>query len=229
MHYSNLSKEERQKIFEEKLEKRYHGDFKLIGEYTDGRTSTEFLCKCGNITKCAPQSFFYTKKKLGCPKCCYDKRSNTRIIGKKEFLEKLKNLYPNNEFQLIEKYTSYTSETKFIHNKCGNEFMNKPENLVSTYRKFCPCCVNNTKLTIKDCKEKVKEMYPDGRYELISTKYKNNKEKLKFKCNICKNEFEMSWNNFSSDMNTCPHCIGHVRFPKEEYIRILKSIIQNMK
>ena len=85
----------------------------------------------------------------------------------------------------------------------------------------CPYCSNNIKKTIKTIKQKFKEK----NYILLTTEYKNNKQKLKY---ICPNghKHSISWANWQKGIR-CSYCSGNIRhtmeyikkeFEKEGYI-----------
>ena len=66
----------------------------------------------------------------------------------------------------------------------------------------CPICFGTPKKTIKE----IRKFATSIGYNLISTKYINAIEKLKFICPD-NHRFEVSWNNFSSDNGSrCPIC-----------------------
>lgn len=63
------------------------------------------------------------------------------------------------------------------------------------------------KRTIDEVREKLKE----NGYELLSTEYHDNKEKLKMKHLECGYEFEMRYNSFASSGQRCPRCANKLR------------------
>jgi len=69
----------------------------------------------------------------------------------------------------------------------------------------CPICTGNIKLTHKSVSEYIESFG----YELLSKEYKNNKSKLKVKCDKC-HIYEVRWDNFQSG-SRCPECHGNKR------------------
>jgi predicted Zn-ribbon and HTH transcriptional regulator len=87
------------------------------------------------------------------------------------------------------------------------------------------------KYTIDDIKEMIYNKY-NGEYICLSNEYKNNKEKIKIKHNICNNIFEMRSGNFLNNNNRCPYCKNKndgktnktvTKMTKEDFIKRLDN------
>lgn len=111
----------------------------------------------------------------------------------------LSNSYKNNSIKL-----------KFKHSNCGFEFEMSLRNFLNGQR--CPECAKKKRIdsatrnrkTIESIKNELYKLTGDE-YIFLSTNYTNNKEKVKFKHNICGHEFEMKLNNFLNGQR-CPKC-----------------------
>jgi uncharacterized protein YfkK (UPF0435 family) len=95
----------------------------------------------------------------------------------------------------------------------------------------CPMCSGNAKLTIEEIREKLKIINPN--ILILSNEYVNTKSKLKCKCLIDENEWEVSWNKLSCGIG-CPVCSNKNRIEKlkltmKEVEARLKEINPNVK
>lgn len=82
----------------------------------------------------------------------------------------------------------------------------------------CPHCAGNVKLDI----DFIREEFKKAGLELISNKYKNNKEKLKYICMKCGLKHSVQWDNFSSG-NRCPRCsAGRVSRTSQQWLDSLE-------
>lgn len=213
----------RETNFKYRLFKKYGDNYTLVDKYKGGKVTTQFKCNsCGSIFDCMPDTLMYTNKGKGCKYCYGYKRDFTTLITKEKFLKRLKKLYPNGEFTLIGEYKGYTTETKFYHSICKQEFISRPDNLIMEKRKYCTKCSNNKSYDINDFKNKVKKI-TNNEYEVISDTYDNNKNKLIFKHNKCGREFKMSPNRFLAG-NRCPLCIPNAVVTKKEFLKRFKAM-----
>jgi len=90
----------------------------------------------------------------------------------------------------------------------------------------CSYCAGNMKLTIEFVR---KEFEKEG-YKLLTSVYKNSRQKLEY---ICSNghQHNISWHDWESS-NRCPYCYGNVKltiefirskFKKEDYVLLTKN------
>ena len=114
------------------------------------------------------------------------------------------------------------------HNLCGNEYMVTPNGFL--YGKRCPVCSrmkqgDARRNTIEGFRKTV-ELLGNREYELLSTEYHNNKEKLEFKHLECGNAFMMSANTFQQGYR-CPHCNKFKSFNNHEQDSKGETIIED--
>ena len=106
-----------------------------------------------------------------------------------------------NEYIIIGKYTHSKTKLEVRHEKCGFEFLMKPNSFLNGSR--CPQCFGTPKKTTEEFKKEICELVGDE-YS-ISSEYLGNKKKVKFLHSICKSEFWMSPNGFLIGYR-CPQC-----------------------
>ena len=96
--------------------------------------------------------------------------------------------------------------------------------------KKCPYCANRRPIDIKF----VRESFIKEDYILLTTEYKNNRQKLDY---ICPNghKHSINWNNWQQGKR-CPHCTGNNKptiefiiseFKKENYVLLTTEYINN--
>lgn len=220
-----MSRKVTKEEFLEKLNSIHPNQFELIGDFHSASTRTLFRCHCGNEFESIPKRL-YDPTRIGCAKCCYKNRSQPNKISKDDFLKKLKEIYPEDDYELMDEFKGYETKMHFKH-KCGNIIECIPHTLVgsSSPFKYCIHCnpIKNRTYDIKEIKDFIEK---DNQYTLISDKYINNKSKIKIKHNKCKGIFEMSFNRFQCG-DQCPICNGHQRYPKEKFIKEFKKNNKN--
>jgi len=107
----------------------------------------------------------------GCSKCAIKKRTFT--------YKKVKDLFFNNNMKLLEKtYVNSKQKMKYqcIKETCGYIGVKTVSDLLQEYG--CPRCAKVAKYTYKQ----VKKIFLDNNMKLLNKEYKNNREKLKYKC-----------------------------------------------
>jgi hypothetical protein len=114
-----------------------------------------------------------------------------------EFIRK--QLLKENYILLSSEYKNASSKLEI---KCPKEHVTKFNWNFFQGGGRCPICFGTPKKTI----DEVKKFASSINYILLSTEYKNARDKLKFKCPN-NHIFEVSWNNFSgSSGSRCPLC-----------------------
>ena len=73
-----------------------------------------------------------------------------------------------------------------------------------------------TKRTIDDVKNEVREAIGDE-YIVLSDKYKNCHEKIRFRHSVCGHEYEASLHNIITLKTRCPYCFGAIKRTPEEF------------
>lgn len=171
--------------FIEKLEAIYGGEYELLGEYVNGRTSTQFFHHaphCNSEFTSSPEAMTQNRSRKGCPECMYVNRelSNEKNLDDlKKDLEEI----ANGEFTYISGFINYSNPCIFKHNTCGYELYEiKPKELFNNIKRssgnhMCTGCANNVRYSIEDVKKRIKNK-TNGEFEIISTSYKNNKSNL---------------------------------------------------
>lgn len=159
----------------------------------------------------------HIKSKIGCYNCCGYARLNQQ-----DFIDKCKTIY-GDEFDYSKSiYVGAVIKITIIHNKCGNEFMQKPNAHLSGKMGCDKCKCNskkNTEIFVKQCIE-IRGDY----YDYSKVNYVSNKHKVTLIHKLCSHEFNVRPSNFLYKFSTCPKCAGHMLKTKEQFIEESKLI-----
>lgn len=166
--------------------------------------------ECGSYEELRIYNF--CKRTINCSKCDKKKGSQPKKT-QEQFVQEVRSNSSN--YEVISDYVSSMMKVSFKHISCGTIFQMRPDCFLSLGQR-CPKCGGTSKLEFSEIKEKVENSY-NSEYELLSTDYINNKTKLNFRHKNCGNEFLMSYNNFDSMGNRCPHCFGNQKKTQEEF------------
>lgn len=141
---------------------------------------------------------------------------NTRIFQKELF-----NHY-GNEFELVGEYVNWHyPKTQIKHIPCGRINETKPSNVMNKKGRYqCKYCSKNEKWTTESFKKEVERLFKDE-YSVLS-EYVDSKTKMKFKHNLCGNEFDALPNKFLSMKRLCKNCV-HEEMTHEEFKEYLKQ------
>ena len=126
-------------------------------------------------------------------------------MGRKFTLNEIKDRLNKKGFNLVNELEVVNTKTRVnvIDNE-GYKYYSKLENFLNAtpyiYHISNPFSIDNIKNYVLKNKINTK---------LLSTEYKNNKQKLKFKCN-CGEEFSTSWNEFQLGRTKCKKCSGGI-------------------
>lgn len=171
----------------------------LSDNYASSKVNFEFICVKGHYVKTLPPAIKRGKNTTcGCKKCANDVQKLT--------LEDIQNMATfNNGYLLSEVYINSTTKLKW---KCkyGHEFM-MTSNCVQQNH-WCPEC---RKLSI----DELREIAHSRNGRLLSTHYRNSKEKLEWQCSK-----EHKWianANHIKQGEWCPYCcFDHIKLTIDE-------------
>ncbi len=174
-------------------------NIEILGEYINSKTKIKCKCKIDN------NEFEITPSDLlnnhGCPKCGEKRRIEKQTKTHEEFMEEF--YIKNENAENIEILGTYKKNNIKIKCKCkidNNEFEIKPNDLLNGHG--CPKC---GKVYRKTHEEFIQEMKKINENIEILGEYKGNKTKIKCRCKIDNNEFEMRPNNLLNGQG-CPKC-----------------------
>lgn len=143
-----------------------------------------------------------------------------------EFLQALNIKHPGLYIPL-ESYVNSCTKIKFKCNICNNEFYMQPNMILAG--QGCPQCARLKMGPRKTHEQFLTELHNihDDTYVPLE-QYKGSKVKIKFKCNICNNEFYMQPAQLLNGTN-CPKCAKNqakqkLTFTEEQFREKLKSI-----
>src|SRR5574343_512748 len=141
----------------------------LLDHYTKNSTPMKYRCSCGNISTICWKSF---RRGSRCLKCA----------GKeKKTIEFIKEEVSNRGYTLLSnEYINAFSELELMCSK-GHIFISFWNNIQQN--RGCPeCGVEKIKNALKLDIEEVRKIFREKGCELLENTYKNNYQKLKYKC-----------------------------------------------
>ena len=156
-----------------------------------------------------------------------------RIKRTTESLSKEIDQITNGRYSLLSNFVSMNTKIVIRHNSCGNTYKVTPSKFIY-YGRRCPLCskarggIKRRKTTTQFKKEVISKY--GMKYTVLGEYIKSN-IKVKMRCNMCRNEFCITPNNFLKGKG-CPYC-GRKKAHKSETIsdaeftEKLKSIFGN--
>lgn len=164
-------------------------DFSLVEDKNFNYKGTHFkipvICHEKDDKNIEHGVFYATPHSLlrgrGCPKCKLKKIGDSKRMTKDEFIKKIKKRF-GNSFDLSKiNYKNNHSKIYIKCKKCGNEFYQKPMNMLDKRTKYpCPFCSKKkygTKDFIKDA-----EKVHGTKYDYSEAEYSAMKKKVKIIC-----------------------------------------------
>lgn len=179
----------------------YH-EYEFLTQYTKFLEPMKAKHKpCGNIISIIPNSFISSGSK--CPICSLEKRGKDQRKTQKEFEEWLPEGVIN-----MEKYEGMYKEITFHCFFCDSTYKVKPSNLRGRGRDVesvrCSRCSNRYNRTIKEVEDEIR-IKTNGKYSLVSKKYKNANTPIEVKHHECGKTYKVAMHNFRKGRR-CPHC-----------------------
>ncbi|WP_026664871.1 hypothetical protein [Butyrivibrio sp. FC2001] len=204
--YCNPASYKDSEVFMYHLEKKYPGEYRLIGEYKGANKPITLIhTKCGreNTYKLAEGVL---RGIVNCPFCHKGSHQNTE-----SFIERITNLYAG-EYTVIGEYTASRERVEMRHNTCG--FVYSPRaNEILRGREKCPVCNKNTRInTTESVREKLKRA---GSNFLLAEEYVVGKESHKVKCKECGGISELRISDILSGNIKCPICGDGTSYPEK--------------
>lgn len=126
-----------------------------------------------------------------------------------EFEQEVHNLV-GNEYTVLTPYVKSKIKLKMRHNRCGYEYMVKPNDFLNGHR--CPNCRGSRKRTTEQFKQEVYDLVGDE-YTVLG-KYVNVMTKIKIRHNVCGKVHEYTPNNFLRG-SRCFDCSYRERYKKQ--------------
>jgi hypothetical protein len=175
------------------------------GEYavkSYDQNTKKFLIHHKTCKKDYPVAAYLFKNGRRCPICNGGVKYTHDEFVKKVFDQ------VGNEYTVLGEYKNSQTKIKMKHNTCNSEYEVRPVNFLAKGHGLsnrCPVCFKNYRKTNDDFKQEVKKLV-GIEYDVLDV-YKNNKTKVRFIHNSCKNEFEMRPRDFlKKNGNRCPIC-----------------------
>ncbi len=176
----------------------------LESKYKNARTSMEYRCSCGNISKITLDHF---RKSHRCNLCGIKKSSTKQIKTHDQFIKEFFTLDKSNEFEILGRYTGALKEIEVLHKSCNTKWLSKSSYLLKGCG--CPNCVG---LTISKSKKVAKSKkfeseflkYKD-KFTLLSD-YDGVHNNILIRHNECKFEFYKTPNDIYRRGLRCSRC-----------------------
>lgn len=218
-----------QEIFLEKITNLYGNEYEILSQYLKNSIKVKIKHnKCNCAYETLPSNFLAGH---GCPNCAINYRANLKRISDEEFKQEVYNLV-GSEYVPLEEYKNSNQKILFKHNLCGNEYYATPSKFKNNRR--CPKC-SRIRITLLETKST--EKFKQEVFNLVKDEYKvlgeyiNNHTKIKFKHNICGNEFEIQPKSFLHG-HRCAKCSENNRIIKrtkthEKFLIDLNNLFGN--
>lgn len=142
-----------------------------------------------------------------------------RKLDQSEFKKRIFDIF-GDEYTILSEYINRRTEILVRHNKCGEEYLVRADNLLQGKGHF-KCNGNKTKTT-EDFKEEVRNMLGEN-YEVVG-EYVNNRVKILMKHRICGNEYLQIPKDIITHKSGCPYCGGTKKLTNQEFKERFNSI-----
>jgi hypothetical protein len=187
---------------QEQLNKKYNNEYIIVGNYIDTNHKVEIKhnkSDCGLIFEMTISNLLYHNH--SCPMCSRKKISQANKKTNKQFIEEVKTRF-DDKYLILTDYIDIFTKIQVKHIECGGIFEITPQNLLRM--KKCPLCERNKpRKTNEEFKQEVYNLV-ESEYTVIGH-YKNNRNKILMRHNICGKEFNIAPSNFLSGQR-CPYC-----------------------
>lgn len=156
------------KAFETQVFEMVGNEYIVIGEYKNTNEKIKIKhVECGKTFEMTPKCFLQGQR---CPHETYIRRTVSNKMSFTDITKKFLD-FNNGEYSLVSGCNGVTQKAKIRHNKCGNEFIASPRNILSEHS-GCPKCAKSkgeiiiqeylltnkynfkTQFKIEDCKNK---------------------------------------------------------------------------
>lgn len=105
--------------------------------FIDMKTQIKVICNKHGLFKIIPSNMLY--KQEGCKYCGIEEMAKSKSLTKQEFIKKAKKIHHDNyDYSLVD-YKNNKSNIKIICKKCGNVFLQTPNNHLKGCG--CPNCI----------------------------------------------------------------------------------------
>lgn len=195
---------------------KFNNEYELLEEYKGMNTKIKVRHKkCGFEWYTSPNVLL---RRGFCPIC-----SNKIKLTDEMYKYKINYLY-NGEYEVLSKYKTIKTLTKFRHNKCGYIFYKKPTDFKNNT--LCPICTNSKHLTQNEFKKKLFNLV--GNEYIMIGEFKNMSTPIIMKHNInnCNHIWKVSPTSFFSQRATrCPKCFGNHLKTQDEFCEEVHNLV----
>lgn len=175
--------------FQERLQKA-HPEYKIIGQYINATTPTQFECQNKHIFTTQPSALLAMK--YGCQQCMLNHKRHIFSMTRGEFIKKLKTANPT--ILLSGPYYKSSSHMLFLCTICGTKWKTIGSKLIKSNpdnRRGCPVCAEQRKYmhrdhtrkfqpqTMRQLKTAFQKYYPNWK---LLTPFKNWRTPVTVKC-----------------------------------------------
>lgn len=203
--------------FLERLKAKHGDSIEYVSGFKNMNTKCMFKCKIDGHTWFAVPSDIL--RGHGCPECSKRKRIEKNSTPLDKMLEEVKVVW-GDSIIYIEGYINKKIKCKWLCKECGTVWWSTPCNILRGYG--CKKCgykkvAEKNTLSLEDVIKRIEILY-EGKIEYISG-YINTKTKCKWRCKVCRKEWEAVPNSLFNG-HGCPICaIEKHRLSLEELIK----------
>lgn len=180
--------------------------------YKNNKTKGEILCKkCNKLFQQSPYSHLSGQ---GCPQCGMENSIKKRTKSIENFIKDAQKKHGKDKYDYsVFRYINNKTHGIIICQACKMPFKQTPHDHLDGCG--CPQCgrENSTRKRTKLFEEFIKqaEKIHGNIYDYSEAIYKNNKTKVRIKCNNCSHIFSQSPDSHINQKQGCPNCCGNFK------------------
>ena len=199
--------------FKKEVEDLVGDEYSVLEEYRCSKTKILLKHnKCHKEFMMTPSNFLNGQR---CPHCKGKRQSEAQLQSDEDFKKRIETLcleeYKEKDMYIpLSNYQGMYEPIIFLHKQCGKTFKTTPQSFIHKHtRCLNKECLhdrmsNSMKLTHEDFLSRVKKIYKNNEYEIIS-EYQGYKTPIKIKHLTCGTIFEKRPDNFLHGQG-CPKC-----------------------
>ena len=196
-----------------RLNEKFGSQIEVLGEYVTSRIPILHKCtKCGFEFEANPSKLLERKNAcLNCAEDIYNRSGMNKKSRKKtheQFLQQLRERW-GDKVTPLSQYEGNKVKIQFHCNECGNEFMARPNDILSGWTRWCPICSNKImgENSRKTHDKYVRDLYKvwGGKITVLEEYSYNRNIPILHRCNDCGFEWRTTPHNLLSGEG-CPNC-----------------------
>lgn len=228
---------EQNKVFSEKLDAIWHGEYKLVGDY-HGKGEKIQICHTGGCGKTYKTDAHSALKGRGCPYCLSERMSKALLSSGKlrggrrktqsEFESEVKALV-GDEYIVLGKYKTEKDDITMFHKKCQKVITIKAGAFVNEGRRCKECSKESVRNKLVISKHEFEQRVLDklGPEYIVTGEYVNANTNIELMHIKCGYKWEINPNGVLRNGTSCPLCGGRLKVTKDRFEKMLSEKFGN--